>query len=242
MTWLNANVLIVCLGAGISTAGLVGTLRSRSRAFSMLSLLLVVAGPVVALLITLCSTSPEMLDARESQPDLSLNEASDVQAVTDQGRPVKLYRANRPQHDGDFAAKQWRLLEQCGLADHVELVSSDWRNCNCHGWVFAGGLFFIEEPEMHLILRDNAYVQVSSPQPTDVAVYRDENNRIVHSGIVRSTHLGQIVIESQWGWGGVFLHAPEVTPYSPASCSFYRAERVGHLLRGLHALRAQAER
>src|SRR6476661_5156581 len=43
--------------------------------------------------------------------------------------------------------------------------------CNCHGWIFAGGQFGIYGLHVPMILEDNGYVLVNDPQEGDVAIY-----------------------------------------------------------------------
>jgi hypothetical protein len=71
------------------------------------------------------------------------------------------------------------------------------------------------------------------PRPLDLAIYRDAKGEVAHIGIVRAIRPEVILIESKWGWGGLFLHPHEAHPYAPATCVFYRSERAGHLLQGL---------
>jgi hypothetical protein len=85
-----------------------------------------------------------------------------------------------------------------------------------------------------LILKDNKYVKVDDPRPGDLIIYRDLDNAICHSGIVKAVgSKGVVWVESKWGWRGRYLHEPEVQHYSPYF-EYYRSEkRPGHLLSGI---------
>jgi len=81
---------------------------------------------------------------------------------------------------------------------------------------------------VEMILADNSFLEVSSPHPGDVVVYRDGKGTIVHSGIIRAvlgnSLLGEaitILVESKWGMGSCYLHPVDCQPYSQ-SFAFYR--------------------
>jgi hypothetical protein len=96
---------------------------------------------------------------------------------------------------------------------------------NCHGWVFTGGRFGIQDAHVATILKENRYSIVSDAQEGDLAIYR-VNGRIKHTGIVR-IRSGRTFVESKWGPFGVFLHTPAS---HTGSCAFYRSSRSGHAL------------
>lgn len=100
---------------------------------------------------------------------------------------------------------------------------------NCHGWIFAGGKFAIANELVPLILQDNEYTAVQSPQDGDIVIIHKDND-IIHSGIARPSALGELFMESKWGPLGVYLHAPEAHPFS-GNIAFYRSPRAGHLLK-----------
>jgi hypothetical protein len=100
--------------------------------------------------------------------------------------------------------------------------------------VFAGGRYWIGPEDVEAILADNGYRTVSDPRPGDLAIYR-EGTAIAHTGIVRTGGPGvPLLIESKWGWMGVFLHRPEDTCYGQ-QITFYRGARDTHLVAGLSA-------
>jgi hypothetical protein len=96
---------------------------------------------------------------------------------------------------------------------------------NCHGWVFTGGRFGIQDAHVAAILKENGYAPVNGERDSDLAIYRVDG-RIKHTGIVRIRD-GRTLVESKWGPFGVFLHTPAS---HPGSFEFYRSRRAGHLL------------
>ena len=102
---------------------------------------------------------------------------------------------------------------------------------NCHGWVFTDGKYIIRGSSVERILKDNAYERVAEPGPGDLIVYRDADNSIMHTGVVKAIGKdGYSLIESKWGFHGRFLHESKVQAYSD-SYAFYRSPRNGHLLK-----------
>lgn len=132
----------------------------------------------------------------------------DSVAVTDRGRAVKLYRWVP---DGEPSS----LLDS---------------QSNCHGWVFAGGQHLIVGNDVQRILDDNGYQCCSSPQSGDLIVYRNAIGEIIHTGVVieRLIPISPLV-ESKWGLGARFVHAPKDQPYG-SNYSYYRSARLGHKL------------
>ena len=104
---------------------------------------------------------------------------------------------------------------------------------NCFGWVFADGRFWIRPNAVPAILRDNGYQPVREPLPGDVIIYWEAGDWPTHCGLVRAgANEGGIQVESKWGHGARFVHAPEDQTYS-TSFTFFRSPREGHLLEGL---------
>jgi hypothetical protein len=153
-------------------------------------------------------------------------------AYTDRGRAITLYAA--PPTDRtyeDHLTAEAAVLRQLQDPWPVLRLAPPDRAANCHGWTFGSGQFWIQGRDIDPILADNGYQAVSAPQAHDVAIFRDADNQVLHSGVVRGlTRDGHVLIESKWGWSGRYLH--------PASCSaygtrvtFYRTDRGGNLLR-----------
>lgn len=104
---------------------------------------------------------------------------------------------------------------------------------NCFGWVFTGGKFaIIDQGWTETILADNGYRVVEQPQESDLVVYRDYRNVVVHVGVVKATGADDFVlVESKWGMLHRYLHAPEAQPFADRF-KYYRSDRSGHLLDG----------
>ncbi len=163
-----------------------------------------------------------------------LEPADGVSATTDAGRSVELLRPQVTRSPGEAQAAEHRTLAGMGLTDRMIRVLPATDACNCHGWVFTGGRYWIGPADVENILADNGYHPVSDPRPGDVAVYR-EGAAITHTGLVRTGGAGTpVLIESKWGWMGAFLHRPEDTCYG-RHYAFYRGPRETHVLAGLGA-------
>jgi hypothetical protein len=131
-------------------------------------------------------------------------------------------------------ARQSNLLRARKLDGQVITLPLDLENCNCHGWIFTGGRYWIPVEDVDLILDDNGYGRVPAPVPGDLAIYRDADGTPVHTGVVRAGGGdGPVLIESKWGGMGRFVHPPQVHPYGETTITYYRSPRRGHLLRGL---------
>jgi hypothetical protein len=163
-----------------------------------------------------------------------LGTASGVAASTDAGRPVALLEPTVTRSAGEARAAESRTLANLGAAQRMIRLQPATDVCNCYGWVFAGGRYWIGPDDVEHILTDNGYGLVSDPRPGDVAIYRD-GGTIVHTGVVRSGGAGTpVLVESKWGWMGVFLHRPEDTCYG-LHYTFYRGPREAHTIAGLSA-------
>jgi hypothetical protein len=161
-----------------------------------------------------------------------LDPTTAVVATTDAGRPVKLLepRAARPSAEAESAERH--TLSNMGYVERLIRIEPATDVCNCHGWVFTGGRYWIGPEDVDSILADNGYRAVSDPRPGDVAVYRD-GTVISHTGLVRTGGAGMpVLIESKWGWMGVFLHRPDDTCFG-RNYTYYRAARESNLIAGL---------
>ncbi|HZT80490.1 MAG TPA: hypothetical protein VFA26_09715 [Gemmataceae bacterium] len=106
------------------------------------------------------------------------------------------------------------------------------RDCNCHGWIFGGGRFWILGKDVATILKDNGYSPVEHPREGDLAIYRGGDGAVLHSALVRGAPGGVLLLESKWGQLGRYLHGPEDQVYGSGP-TYYRSPRSGHQLRGL---------
>jgi len=130
---------------------------------------------------------------------------------------------------------QDKLIKHFELHDTVIHLPLGWQNTNCHGYVFTNGQYWVSGKQVDMILDDNGYRPVSVPQAGDLAIYRDADGHVLHSGIVRGLAAdGVILVESKWGQTGRFIHRHDRHCYGDAPCTFYRSARQGHLLRGVY--------
>lgn len=153
-------------------------------------------------------------------------------AVTDAGRPVPLWEPKETRPQDDVAAVEGRVLGEMDFVDRVVRVAPAGDECNCHGWVFTGGRYWLAPQDVAHILVDNGYQVVPEPRVGDLAIYTNAGT-IGHTAVVRTAGGGgPVLVEGKWGWMGVFLHPPEGSCYG-RQVTFYRGLRAGHLLVGL---------
>jgi hypothetical protein len=196
---------------------------------------LLVGGPALVLW-SVSEPAGDLPFERSASPDLiyehRLEPISPSPLVTDRGRPVLVARTlGRPPSAAFRKAGEEMLLDQARLHGHVIALPGIARDCDCHGWVFAGGLYWVCGEAVEEILADNGYRPVSGPRPGDVVIYRNPDRDILHSGVVRgTTPSGLVLVESKWGLGGVFLHPVDRHPYGGSAHTYYRSPRAGHRL------------
>lgn len=160
-------------------------------------------------------------------------------ARTDKGQPVslKVPKNLATRDEQKWLQRQTQLLQRDGMMERVIRVEQGSPLANCHGWVFTGGRCWLPCEEVEAILQDNGYQPVTPPKPGDLAIYRDRNGVVVHSGIVWAVRNQDLVlVESKWGKMGIFLHPSHVHVYDNASCTYYRTERGSHLLAGFESV------
>ncbi len=192
---------------------------------------LVVAGPLWALTLAFDDADAAPVLRDDEVPGADLADVADSPLRTDAGRTVHAETLRVRPSDEDLHVDQLALLDFHGIRDEVMPLGVAWVNCNCHGWVFAGGRFFLRGEQVAIILEDNGYAAVPNPQPRDLAVYRNSTGSIVHTGVVRFVGPESILVESKWGKSGRFLHPHNLHCYHPAECTFYRSARSGHALK-----------
>ena len=143
-------------------------------------------------------------------------------AVTDRGSLIPL---------GHFEPRDYVPDVPEGFSGQVIVADEAVSNGNCHGWVFTDGRFHVAGELVDRILSENSYTIVTTPQPGDVVVYRDEAGAVLHTGVVKSTGVdGFVLIESKWGPLHTYWHTPESQAYSQRF-EYWRSPRDGHLLR-----------
>ncbi|HQR07523.1 MAG TPA: hypothetical protein PLN21_11910 [Gemmatales bacterium] len=113
---------------------------------------------------------------------------------------------------------------------HTQPASDE---CNCHGWVFAKGQFWITSQDVETIIHDDNYRRVTLPTTGDLAIYRNENGQIIHSAIVRGRVNKDILVEGKWGPLGVYLHFAKNCSYGERIEYYHRPFSINHALAGL---------
>jgi hypothetical protein len=196
----------------------------------------------VALLLTIRSATMlgEGADASPFNPPGSpsfavreqLRKADRAPALTDLGQDVALWELPTVEVPQLAEADLVFLRNYATEARAIRTAEADGHS-NCHGWVFAGGRYWVRSEVVEEILHDNGYREAASPRAGDVVVYRDADGKVLHSGVVRGTSDdGHILVESKWGPLGRFIHLADAQPY-PGSPTFYHSRRQGNLIRGL---------
>ncbi|MDB5305826.1 MAG: hypothetical protein JWO38_28 [Gemmataceae bacterium] len=157
-----------------------------------------------------------------------------ARVVTDRGTAVEIREATAPRSEGDLRVLEERLLQTSSTRANVFRRQPADDRCNCHGWVFTGGRFWIGGVNIDLILGENGYQPVSDPRSGDLAVYR-MNGSVSHTAVVRYVTDGMpVLVEGKWGCSGVFLHPVDKSIYG-SDFTYYRSPRPGHLLAGINS-------
>ena len=194
-------------------------------------------GVVLAGGLTFEATDDEQIEQSMRALDLVMSKpvtqpSARGRATTDRGTPIALKEACEERDPDDLTGAEEKLLRDGNVRDHVMRRSGPSDHANCHGWVFAGGRFFIGPSDVELILKENGYAEVHEPHAGDVAIYR-QGGAVAHTAVVRYVSEGQpVMVEGKWGTLGVYLHPADKSFYG-TEYTFYRSARSGHLLVGL---------
>jgi hypothetical protein len=156
----------------------------------------------------------------------TLVEKTALRGNTDSGKPIQLFERQITKDDFINCMERYRS-SLLAVSQKAMLRAQPSVQSNCHGWVFAQGQHIVKGEDVQLILNDNSYTQVSKPQPNDIAVYRGAECVILHTGVVRGSLEGAIMVESKWGMGSIYLHIAEEQPYSQ-DITYYRTDRPSH--------------
>ncbi len=218
-------------GSGVAAVsrGRQGTVWPRAIAALLLAVLLTYAHAGDRL-IELWHGEGGYLVFGESYRKLEMIPLSQPVAVTDAGRTIPLYDARV---EPRLSVEEEQVLKS--FAGRMIVLQPQLNpRANCHGWVFSAGKYWIQNADVAAILDDNQYHQVRVPHAGDLAVYRRNDGRVAHTGLVKAVGNDYVLVESKWGCVGVYLHTPADHPYG-GRCEYYRSGRMGHLLRGLAA-------
>lgn len=158
----------------------------------------------------------------------NLEQLPQIDLRTDRGARIPAYRfVGKGEVSESELVAEFRSFEPSNARMAIERAPADLR-ANCHGWVFAAGEFIIRGAEVDQILQDNGYRPTSEPRPGDLIVYRDSDNKVLHTGVVKAAGRdGFLLIESKWGLHGRFLHEPQQQSYSN-NFAYFRSPRIGH--------------
>lgn len=160
--------------------------------------------------------------------------SDDSPLYTDHGEKIairKIFTGNSLQPA--IVHRQMAMLQRFRLREQVIQIPGGWQPCNCHGFTFADGQYWIPGEEVPKILQDNGYVEMQTPRPGDVAVYRNAADEVIHTGVVNSANSDIILVESKWGRMGRFIHPHNRHCYSESTCTFYRSRRAGNTVQGV---------
>jgi hypothetical protein len=160
------------------------------------------------------------------------HEVSDVVVTTDRASRIYPRVVTQPRSDAEL-----QVLAK-DVTKHVPQVGTGMPRgpasdaCNCHGWVFTGGRYWLSPTDVAAILAENGYLPVTDPQAGDLVIYR-LGTEIAHTAVVRATGPDlPVLVEGKWGWMGVYLHPVDQSCYG-RNVTYYRSPREGHLLVGL---------
>jgi hypothetical protein len=249
--WGSATIFVGLYGllvvapsplAGRCAAAVLAVTRRR-RCRSALSLTIGAASPFVGLGLAYAALPPMVtLDndglaalVADRVKTVDLEPSNQSPLTTDRGRTVPiLLGPHQARPSSKVLAAQAQELAALDLNQSVICLALGWQDCNCHGFVFTGGQYWVSGDAVGIILEDNQYKEVGAPQAGDIAMYRNDVGQIVHTGIVRGLSAdGLILTESKWGCMGRFIHRHDQHPYADSTCTFYRSPRPGHLLLGV---------
>lgn len=232
----GALVIQACSFLDLSGAVLGCIQLLRSPRAQLVSLLTVAPLALSALLLPPSRSDVPIHSSAQLLADTSVPNPSVIrlfQAQTDRGSPIFLALASPNIAAPDLKAIADRFIRDNGPENTLVNVSPADCACNCHGWIFGAGRFWIMGEEVETILQENGYGEVMVPRVDDLIVYRGERGQITHTALVRTvTTDGLILLESKWGQMGRYIHKPE-DPRFPSTFTYHRSSRKGHRLKGL---------
>jgi len=163
-------------------------------------------------------------------PDLS----SSVVCRTDQGRVIHLHHSKPAEGDGQKPVTEADFIRALKLEAHLIQSGPADADCNCHGWIFAAGRYWLLGRSIDTILMDNGYREVQAPRTGDVAIFRDGKGEVSHSALVRGRGAdGLILLESKWGQLGRYVHTANKHAYQGHAIRYYHTDRGSHTLHGI---------
>lgn len=171
------------------------------------------------------------LDTLNAKPPTTT--ATGIRATTDRGTPIRVQMAIALRDPRAIASLEIRQRNDQPIADQIIRRGPADDRCNCHGWVFTGGRYWLGTEDVDRILKENGYEAVTDPRPGDLALYRNDSQGFIHTAVVR--YVGDqmpVLVEGKWAAGSIYLHPVDRSPYGE-NYTYYRSGRAGHLLAGL---------
>jgi hypothetical protein len=166
-------------------------------------------------------------------------EVTDVSAVTDRGTAILLTAPVEARPADDVTRQEKHVLDRNPFAGNLIRRQPADDRCNCHGWVYTGGRYWVPSEQVETILADNGYAAQATPAGGDLVIYRDDSGYVCHTAVVRAVGTdGTVLAEGKWGWLGVYLHEVAASTYGKRF-TYYRSPRSGHVLAGLGPVAAE---
>lgn len=227
--------------AGTATVGFLGRPAARWGLVAAAGVVTIVAGS-----LNFSRSEEAAHDQGETELELlvarpELSEQGGVHARTDRGYALPMRRPVAERGQSAIDDPEDRVLTKLGCKDYVIRRQPATDISNCHGWVFTGGRYWVGGDSVGQILADNGYAAVTDPRPGDLAIYRDGQDAVSHTAVVRYATEGMTpLVESKWSWMGVFLHPVDKSVYG-TNFTFYRSPRAGHVIAGLDNPKSNTE-
>jgi hypothetical protein len=243
---LIAAALIATIAGVVLLACPPNTMRAFHNAAALLRYRATRAGLVGAIGLALVAVGFARFDVEDQKvtdrDDAFLSEslsrptmqpAVGASATTDAGRSTRILEPDEIRPLDKLESAERRLLSEHRYSERIIRLGPLSDLCNCHGWVFTGGRYWLSEIDVEHILVDNGYQPTSDPRPDDLAIYRDDSGAISHTAVVRAAGDGKpVLVEGKWGWMGVFVHEVADSCWGK-NYTYFRSQRHGHLLVGL---------
>jgi hypothetical protein len=229
-------VLVIKLLGSQRLTSAVATIYRRAASPAGVASLLVTAGAALMAGSLVRHTVTETADIERDSSLMNLTfhipktvPVDGVEFRTDKGTSVQALVSAEIRSPEVIVPAERELLDQQDIRERLIRTAPASDACNCHGWIFTGGRYWISTGDVERILAENAYEPVSDPQPNDIVVYHSLSG-ISHSAVVRSASPGRpVLVEGKWGWMGVYVHEVGASCYGQ-QYTFYRSPRSGHLL------------
>lgn len=143
---------------------------------------------------------------------------------TREGNPINCEPAPRPMSSQELARCQREfdavIKPMLQFASQVQERRGPTNSYNCHGLAFLmRRARLIDQGSIEMVLADDGYdeVRLDEVQPGDIAVYRDENGEVEHTGVVVAVDpvagLRVPILISKWGSWGEYVHRCNNSPY-----------------------------